>query len=49
VETICGWYRQARAGNANFLLNAGPDKRGLMPEYHRRFLTTATNELGLKI
>ncbi len=48
VETICGWYRQARASNANFLLNAGPDQRGLLPPYHRRFLANAASELGLR-
>ena len=48
VETMCGWYRQARASQANFLLNAGPDKRGLMPEYHRHYLAAAAHALRLK-
>lgn len=34
-------------GPNTFTLNAGPDKRGLMPQYHQRFLAAAANELGL--
>ncbi|NQT18092.1 MAG: alpha-L-fucosidase [Planctomycetes bacterium] len=47
VATICGWYRTARATEANLLLNVGPSAQGLMPDYNREYLTRAANELGL--
>ena len=47
VETICGWLRTARSTNANLLLNAGPNEDGVMPDYHRDFLSRAAKELGL--
>jgi alpha-L-fucosidase len=41
AATICDWYARAQATSANLLLNVGPDKRGLVPEYHRAFLRAA--------
>ena len=41
AETIRGWRETARRAKANLLLNAGPDRRGLIPEYHARFLREA--------
>jgi alpha-L-fucosidase len=39
--TIADWYRRARANRANLLLNVGPDKDGIIPDYHRSFLREA--------
>ncbi|MBQ9788491.1 MAG: alpha-L-fucosidase [Lentisphaeria bacterium] len=44
VEQIAGWRLTADTENANLLLNIGPDKDGLIPEYHREYLVKA-NEL----
>ena len=44
--TLVDWYRTARAAGANFLLNIGPNKEGLLPETHRRFLKEAAREIG---
>jgi len=41
AETIRGWRRTARRAKANFLLNVGPDKEGLIPAYHRDYLRAA--------
>jgi alpha-L-fucosidase len=46
VATICDWYHTARTVNANLLLNIGPDKSGLIPEIHRKFLKQARREIG---
>ena len=35
------WYATARNAQANFLLNIGPNKAGLLPEHHRPFLRQA--------
>ncbi len=43
ARTIADWYSRARAENNNLLLNIGPDKHGLIPEYHRTFLRQAAN------
>jgi alpha-L-fucosidase len=40
-ETIRAWRNRARADNANLLLNVGPDKNGLIPEYHAKCLRDA--------
>ncbi|MDI6782854.1 MAG: alpha-L-fucosidase [bacterium] len=45
VATICGWYRTARKHQANLLLNAGPNKEGVIPEYNRSYLKQAAKEL----
>lgn len=39
--TIYDWYNTARAAQANFLLNIGPNAAGRLPEYHRPFLQQA--------
>ena len=44
---IADWYRRAQAAKANLLLNVGPDRDGLIPEYNRHFLRCAARELGL--
>jgi alpha-L-fucosidase len=41
AATIYDWYTTARAAQANFLLNIGPDISGRLPEYHRSFLQQA--------
>ncbi len=41
VATIRGWRETARASGANLLLNVGPNRDGVIPEYHREFLTQA--------
>ena len=41
AHTIAGWLQKARAANANFLLNVGPNRDGLIPDYHRQFLLEA--------
>jgi alpha-L-fucosidase len=38
------WRRVARSHHANLLLNVGPDERGLIPDYHRKFLIEANAE-----
>jgi alpha-L-fucosidase len=38
---IADWLDRARETDANLLLNIGPDKHGLLPEYHREFLRRA--------
>jgi alpha-L-fucosidase len=47
VGTIVDWYRRSQAAKANLLLNVGPDRDGLIPEYNRQFLRRAARELGL--
>jgi alpha-L-fucosidase len=42
AHTIAGWKETARQANANFLLNVGPNRQGLIPDYHRHFLIEAT-------
>ena len=49
VATICGWYRTAREHHANLLLNAGPNKEGIIPEYNRHYLRQAAEELRLQL
>jgi alpha-L-fucosidase len=41
AETICKWHQTARQNGANFLLNIGPNKDGLIPDYHREYLEKA--------
>jgi len=41
--TIADWHRRARAMHGNLLLNVGPDRDGLIPEYHRKYLKAARN------
>jgi alpha-L-fucosidase len=41
AATIADWWLRARSSNSNLLLNAGPDNRGLLPEYHREYLRQA--------
>jgi len=41
AAAIVGWHATARAAQANFLLNIGPNRAGLLPEYHRPFLRQA--------
>ena len=41
AECIAGWRRTADEQHGNLLLNVGPDRRGLIPEYHRPFLLKA--------
>ncbi len=48
AAAICHWYRTARQNGANFLLNIGPNKDGLIPEYHRKYLREAAEELKIK-
>lgn len=45
VAAIVDWYQTARAGGANLLLNVGPNKDGLIPAYHRHFLTQAAQRI----
>ncbi|HMD55576.1 MAG TPA: alpha-L-fucosidase [Phycisphaerae bacterium] len=47
AATIADWYTRARATGANLLLNVGPDKKGMIPEYHRTFLLAAAQRLGI--
>jgi alpha-L-fucosidase len=47
AETIAGWYATARATESNLCVNVGPNANGLVPEYHREFLTKAAGILGL--
>lgn len=47
AETISGWYQTAQKTNANLLLNVGPDPDGLIPDYHREFLSEAARQLQL--
>ncbi len=44
--TIANWHKTARQNNANFLLNIGPNKDGLIPEYHRQYLKLAAKVIG---
>ena len=46
VETINGWRRRARATHSNLLLNVGPDKTGVIPDYHARYLKSANDVFG---
>ncbi len=46
-ETIAAMYRTAQRNDANLLLNVGPDNKGRLPDYNRRFLTAAARQLGL--
>ncbi len=48
VDTICGWYNTAREHDANLLLNVGPDKNGLIPDYNRHYLLEAAKRLGIR-
>lgn len=41
AATIVDWRRTAQAHGGNLLLNVGPDRRGLIPAYHQRFLAEA--------
>jgi alpha-L-fucosidase len=41
VDAIRGWRERARTDKANLLLNAGPDKNGVIPDYHARLLANA--------
>jgi len=41
AAAISDWHETARAAQANFLLNIGPDDTGRLPEYHRPFLRQA--------
>lgn len=49
VDTICSWYRRARAHQANLLLNVGPNKDGLIPAYHCHYLKEAARVLGSEL
>ncbi len=46
AATIYDWYATARAAQANFLLNIGPNKAGLLPEVHRKFLRQAARQIN---
>jgi alpha-L-fucosidase len=48
VEAIVSWHSRAHAARANLLLNAGPDDRGLIPEYNRLYLRKAAKSGGVK-
>ncbi|HTV49149.1 MAG TPA: alpha-L-fucosidase [Phycisphaerae bacterium] len=48
AATIADWYSRARATDACLLLNVGPDKRGIVPEYHRPFLRESAKRLGFQ-
>lgn len=41
AECIAGWRAAANRSGGNLLLNLGPDKHGLLPQYHYSFLTEA--------
>lgn len=41
TATIMDWRRTAQAAGGNLLLNVGPDRRGLIPAFHQRFLNAA--------
>jgi alpha-L-fucosidase len=41
AHTIAGWRQTAREHNANLLLNVGPNRDGLIPQYHRDYLIAA--------
>jgi alpha-L-fucosidase len=41
AATIAEWHGIARRTGANLLLNVGPDTRGRIPEFHRKFLREA--------
>ena len=46
ARTIAGWYKRAQVFDGNLLLNAGPDRRGLIPDYHREYLRAAKQLMG---
>jgi alpha-L-fucosidase len=46
VATIVDWHRFARRHQANLLLNVGPNRHGLIPDYHRHYLRLAAREIG---
>jgi alpha-L-fucosidase len=41
IETLRSWRSRARSQNANLLLNVGPNKFGVIPEYNARILKQA--------
>ncbi len=41
AHTIAGWHQTAREAGGNLLLNVGPNRDGLVPEYHRHYLNAA--------
>jgi alpha-L-fucosidase len=41
AAAIADWLTTARAANANLLLNVGPNRDGVIPDYHRPFLREA--------
>lgn len=45
AAAIFDWYCTARAAQANFLLNIGPNKTGLIPDVHRSFLKQAAQQI----
>ena len=47
VDTIAGWYNIARKHSANFLLNVGPNDKGVIPDYHVTYLIAAAKKLGI--
>ncbi len=46
ARTLAGWYKRAQVYDGNLLLNVGPDRRGLLPEYHREYLRAAKQLMG---
>lgn len=48
AATLADWHEAARMNGANFLLNIGPNKAGLLPEVHRSFLTRAAQLIAQK-
>ncbi len=46
ARTIASWYKRARLFQGNLLIGAGPDPRGLLPEYHREILRAARQMMG---
>jgi len=46
AATIADWHIRARQNQANLLLNVGPDRRGLVPDFHRPFLRDARKRFG---
>ena len=45
ADTLASWHRRARAAGANLLVNVGPNRHGVIPEYHRPFLVQAAKQL----
>lgn len=46
AAAVAEWRSTARDAHANLLLNIGPNKTGLLPEYHRPFLRQAASLLA---